>query len=123
MNRSHETAETRLCFKCTKEYNLKTQPPCPRHPDSGEEGCTILLSQIHRYLYEGILSDDSIRLLQLEHGHDDQPIKCNLVVKHLDNNTDYNALSYHWGDQTIQHEISCDGQPLKIGENLHSALW
>ena len=118
-----ESAGVMLCSKCTEDNNLKVPAPCHLHRESIKDGNTTPLWQIRRFLYEETLSGDSIRLLQLEPGHDDQLIRCNLVVKSLDSNPVYTALSYAWGDQTIKHEISCDGQPLHIGENLHSALW
>jgi hypothetical protein len=34
----------------------------------------------------------------------------------------YSALSYCWGDQSIQFPIRCDGQVLEIGRNLYTAL-
>jgi hypothetical protein len=74
------------------------------------------------YLYDSALSGRTIRLLQLEAGSGDNPIRCRLVVKPLDNHVVYNALSYTWGEQG-NRTIFCDDKRLEIGENLYQALW
>lgn len=112
-----------FCSQCIKELDLKVNAPCLLHPKSIQEEKVTLPWQIRRFVYEEALSGDTIRLLKLKPGQDDQPIQCDMIVRSLDSKPVYTALSYTWGDQTIKYEISCDGQPLYIGENLYSALW
>ena len=45
------------------------------------------------------------------------------MVKPLDKHVVYNALSYTWGEQQGNRTIFCNDKRLKIGENLHQALW
>jgi len=77
------------------------------------------------YVYDSVLSERTIRLLQLEAGSGDDPMRCRLVVKLLDNYryVVYNALSYTWGELKENRVIYCDDKCLKIGENLYQALW
>ncbi|CZR70249.1 uncharacterized protein PAC_20150 [Phialocephala subalpina] len=67
----------------------------------------------------------SIRLIQLEPQpfSSNAPCWCKFIHKSLDDSFEYDALSYTWGDGAVQRTISCeDGQELKVGINLHSAL-
>jgi hypothetical protein len=117
-----EPSDAKICCKCAGEQGLKGPYPCTRHPDSEGEESSNLLSKYNHYLYNESLSGDLIRLLQLEPGVGDEPLKANLIVRPLNSDTAYTALSYTWGDPTTRHEISCHGQRLYIRENLHSAL-
>lgn len=40
----------------------------------------------------------------------------------LDNNPEYSALSYTWGEPTRSAQVTCDGQRLAVTENLFAAL-
>ncbi|KAK0728923.1 heterokaryon incompatibility protein-domain-containing protein [Apiosordaria backusii] len=71
---------------------------------------------------------NSIRLLRLlpaENEYDD--IECKLVEYPLRNSRGhgqhhYEALSYVWGDPTQSCSITVDGEPARVGANLHAAL-
>jgi hypothetical protein len=54
----------------------------------------------------------------------DAPIECTLSIISLeDQNTQYEALSYEWGDPNgPQYEILLDGQPFTVRRNLWQAL-
>ena len=117
--------DVKICRKCAVERGLKQleyPQTCTRHPVSEEDESTSRLSEYEHYLYDELPAGDTIRLLQLAPGNGDEPIDCNLVVRSLDSDTPYTALSYTWGDPVPKHAISCNGSRFFIGENLHSAL-
>ncbi|KAF1999212.1 HET-domain-containing protein [Amniculicola lignicola CBS 123094] len=95
--------------------------PCPQHLTENQDLRQHSLPDT--YLYDSTLSNHMIRLLQLGPGMGDDPIRCSLVEKSLDQEFIYNALSYTWGDPTRTRTISCEGQRLVITESLHAALW
>ena len=89
----------------------------------------------------------SIRLIDLEDGKDDDIIRCHLRVAHLDENPDFDAISYSWRKDTAAGfigvglsvfdwkrfprykaihgrgcAIMCDNQLLRIQENLYDFL-
>ena len=65
-----------------------------------------------------------IRILTLRHGHDDDPITCDLQVAQLDSSIKptYDALSYVWGDPTIRSPVILDGRLHQVTVNLAAAL-
>ena len=80
-------------------------------------------------------SPGAIRLLQVLPGSDDEDLRCRLCEAILGPDLTYTALSYAWEnhvqtglgtftevDQGKQVVISCNGKPIEIGSNLHSAL-
>jgi hypothetical protein len=74
-------------------------------------------------LYESLPHQDSIRLLRIEPGQDDDPLICHLELTQLNGDLlPYEAISYVWGDATNLVEISCNGKKLKITYNLREAL-
>jgi hypothetical protein len=80
----------------------------------------MLLSE---YTYRVRLEPGFVRLLKLEPGHNTE-IGCEIVERSLDSAQDqYITLSYAWGDIALSDWISCQGQKLAIGKNLHTALW
>ncbi|KIW94606.1 uncharacterized protein Z519_04582 [Cladophialophora bantiana CBS 173.52] len=66
----------------------------------------------------------SIRLIELQPGVDNDPIKCNITHASLDDNPEYCAISYCWGDASDPVSISCnpEGNTLAITKNLNEAL-
>ena len=62
----------------------------------------------------------NIRLLHLE-PRDDR-LTVNLVSVSLEDEPDYEALSYTWGDATTRKEIRCGDQSVTVSENLYDAL-
>lgn len=63
-----------------------------------------------------------IRLLTLYPGAGDDPICISLHTVCLDDNPQYEALSYVWGDRTSMQTVTCDDIPIQVTPNLHSAL-
>jgi hypothetical protein len=71
---------------------------------------------------------NEIRLLKIlpirrVDGKEYDTVECSLFVISLDSSTEYDALSYTWGDASNLREISLDGQPFKVTPNLEDALW
>jgi hypothetical protein len=66
---------------------------------------------------------DLIRLLHLSPASsEDEIIRCRFTVALLDNNPEYEALSYAWGDIEDTLPIEVEGSVVQITSNLHSAL-
>ncbi|PVI05827.1 hypothetical protein DM02DRAFT_554192 [Periconia macrospinosa] len=69
-----------------------------------------------------------IRLLDILPGHHETLLECNLRVASLRSQLSYKAVSYSWIDETVETStqkggmIICDGKPIMISNNLHSAL-
>jgi hypothetical protein len=54
--------------------------------------------------------------------HFPEPITCNVAEVTLDSHPNYEALSYVWGDPTIQVTLQIEGASLKVTTNLELAL-
>ena len=65
-------------------------------------------------------TDTSTRLMILERGAYYHPIRCRLVEVDLDDNPDYEAISYTWGDATDQETVHVNGIPVQMRTNLSS---
>lgn len=77
------------------------------------------------YQYQPIdLAKDAIRVLKLVHGHETEPIECDLVESLLgeEQGIPYQALSYTWGTSTNNQTVKLCGIKKRVTENLHSAL-
>jgi len=77
------------------------------------------------------LEKQHIRLLEVEPGTPESPLHGRLILHHIGEELEYNALSYFWGCATLDHEIyiSLESQDakqsyssLRITSSLHSAL-
>ena len=78
----------------------------------------------HSSIYKPLDSERShIRLVTI-HPKDpvSQQIKCDLETFSLDEQLDYEALSYVWGDQGSETEILLNGQVFPVRRNLAFAL-
>lgn len=73
------------------------------------------------YVYQN-LPADSIRLLRLHPGSQDEPLVGSLFSVGIDAPPKYEAISYVWGDPESFTSIECDGQILKLGHNLGEVL-
>lgn len=73
------------------------------------------------YVYDPLPSDQSIRLLDSWQSTEDT-VRYSLRTVSLDDELEYTALSYTWGEPRLTHFIECDGAEIKITANLHSAL-
>jgi hypothetical protein len=68
------------------------------------------------------INGSEIRLLILEPGIGDQPIKCNLKAFKLNEAPKYEALSYVWGSAPADHELKLEEESLYIRRNLCEAM-
>ncbi|KIW19344.1 hypothetical protein PV08_03639 [Exophiala spinifera] len=68
------------------------------------------------------LQSTEIRTLLIEPGSRGSPIVCELQVIPSPQSSQYEALSYVWGDTTRSTSISCNGFEFPVTESLHSAL-
>lgn len=64
----------------------------------------------------------STRILTLLPGSHDDDIQCRLRVISINAFSDYEALSYTWGDPNDQREIRVNNTPLMVTRNLEEAL-
>jgi hypothetical protein len=63
------------------------------------------------------LAENEIRILEILAGSGDEEVHCRLKYIKLDGLTEYNALSYAWGDTSKpQVDIHIDCQKLKVTE-------
>jgi hypothetical protein len=65
---------------------------------------------------------DHIRLLGIEAGVDEHPIRCRLVTTSLEALPPYEALSYTWGSTEQDSTITCDDVPMSVTCNLYDAI-
>ncbi|CAI6092189.1 unnamed protein product, partial [Clonostachys chloroleuca] len=63
-----------------------------------------------------------IRVLILFPGAGDDPIRISLQVAFLDDEPEFEAISYVWGDPTSKKNIYCDDVCISVTANLHAAL-
>ncbi|KAE8445911.1 hypothetical protein EG329_012690 [Mollisiaceae sp. DMI_Dod_QoI] len=68
------------------------------------------------------LPSDHIRLLCIEPGSDDSPIRCRLLVRSLEASPPYEALSYTWGSLERDCIITCDEAPMFVTTHLYDVL-
>ena len=84
------------------------------------------------YPYKPLPSNRSFRLLVLqgsdteltESGEDskDSPLRGAILHTHFDDGPSYECLSYTWGSTLASHGIWLDGQKIRIGANVETAL-
>lgn len=65
---------------------------------------------------------DQIRICRLEPGSDGDLIECELLTNSLDDEPQYQALSYTWGDASNRQDISINGHKFAVTNNLYYAL-
>jgi hypothetical protein len=73
-------------------------------------------------IYQSTLLENSIRIVQLHPGLDDEPIVCSFTVVDLAKAESFEALSYCWGTVAADRSIFCNGHPFIPTENLFKAL-
>ncbi|OQU94975.1 hypothetical protein CLAIMM_01250 [Cladophialophora immunda] len=75
-------------------------------------------------IYSSLPSPSSTRLLQLEPGSSDAPLKASLVVVDIASPScpDYECISYTWGDQTSPNSLHVDDHEVPLRLNLDQAL-
>jgi Heterokaryon incompatibility protein (HET) len=81
---------------------------------------------IHDYTYinrQTSIDRHHIRLIRLYPAVSrNAPLVCDLRVVSLDENPEYTALSYCWGDPIFDHEIICEGKTFLVTAQLGAAL-
>lgn len=94
----------------TAEHDFQLQP---RVSDGGSKPL----------IYQSLDSQrQEIRILRLLPGNEDDPICCTLHTITLDETSNYEALSYNWGDPQICRAIEVDGMVKDVTVNLFNAL-
>ncbi|KAL9562961.1 hypothetical protein ACKAV7_012912 [Fusarium commune] len=78
--------------------------------------------RVENKLYQTITGDKEIRLLILEPGTREDALECQLVNAELSWRTRFEALSYAWGSDTTEFQLSCSGHTVDVRANLHDAL-
>ncbi|KAI0009230.1 heterokaryon incompatibility protein-domain-containing protein [Xylariaceae sp. FL0662B] len=69
------------------------------------------------------LCGSEIRLILIQPGLPNDPMRCELDYVSLDDKPRYCALSYVWGDENDTRNIELNGRPFPISANLYDALW
>ena len=75
-----------------------------------------------RFNYESPLSDRQIRLLTLWPGRDFEQVVAHLEAVSLDTAPSFEALSYCWGDPSMDYAITLSGAKTEVTRNLKVAL-
>lgn len=74
------------------------------------------------YRYQPLPQDQSIRLLQLLPGKENQKVQCRLQAVSTQSCPKYEAISYVWGPRKERSHILCNGKLIKIPTNLLHCL-
>lgn len=69
-----------------------------------------------------IISGSEIRIVILHQGNFGDPIVCELEHIQLIPDSDYEAVSYVWGDATVTKPITLDGRAYPVTTNLYTGL-
>lgn len=78
---------------------------------------------VPQFKYDALPKSQHIRVLKLEPGVWDSPIRCSLKPCNIGNDTlSYEAISYVWGTSSERKEITCDGQHFLVTTGLFDAL-
>ncbi|KIY02723.1 uncharacterized protein Z520_01188 [Fonsecaea multimorphosa CBS 102226] len=83
-----------------------------------------LSTSIARKIYSSLPSASSTRLLQLEPGSYNDRLEASLVVVDIESPlcSEYECISYTWGDETSPNSINVDGNEVPLRLNLEQAL-
>ncbi|RGP65875.1 heterokaryon incompatibility [Fusarium longipes] len=77
-------------------------------------------SRIYKSL-DRLDKDGSFRLVEIAPGHGSEKLECRLHISNW-RTSQYEALSYCWGDPTPCHQILMNGLPFGTANELHNAL-
>ena len=86
-----------------------------------EEPSTVLSQSQSAQLYTPLLPN-SIRLLEIQNGNQQDPISVRLFESPLSQLPTYDAISYVWGDEQSQVVVTCNEFPFRVTCNLQWAL-
>ena len=70
----------------------------------------------------GSSEGDTIRLIDIHPGSTIDILQCTIRHVRLANNPEYEALSYCWGNPSLDQSIKCNGKHLALTASLHGAL-
>jgi hypothetical protein len=76
----------------------------------------------HTRVSFGYIERPRTRVLILEPGSGEDPIRCSLDQYRLDRAPEFEALSYVWGDGPKDWEVHVSDKMLLVSQNLHTAL-
>lgn len=76
----------------------------------------------NKYKYRRI-EQGYIRVLILQPGAGSDPLRCQLDHVPLDEDANFDAISYCWGSPKKTHQLICDGKRMGITQSLREALW
>lgn len=122
----HYSHRNTHCLPRKKKLRRKASRP-RRRADKNDKKRGILPTECFipigtpRYSHEQFYDTRSIRLLVLLPGSKWEPVRCELVVRSLDN-AHYEAISYAWGPEEDRGDILCHDQRLRVPWNLEHAL-
>lgn len=73
-------------------------------------------------LYAPLKTNEAFRVLYIESGEFDDPIRCRMATRQASDRDEYMCLSYVWGDFSEAVTIHLNSYPKLVTRNLHSAL-
>ena len=79
-------------------------------------------SSVTKYRYDPLPNSDSIRLLELQPGDKTDPISCRLFLTRLQDEPQYEAITYVWGDPNTRVSILVNDKTLGVTPSLQDAL-
>lgn len=89
---------------------------------SNEDGSAFSDLDSNAKLYEPLSLPQAIRILCLNPGQWNDPLRCSLKPVDLGTAPAYEAVSYAWGDESERAVVWCDGSALSVTRNLFEAL-
>lgn len=72
-------------------------------------------------IYTSLVSSAEIRLLRIHPGVEGKPLECSVYTE-ARSSARYQALSYVWGDPTLERFITLNGTSYAVGKNLYDCL-
>jgi len=78
--------------------------------------------QLLHAMYRPLTSSITIRVLHVYPAPEADPLTCSLEHCDLDNDPEYEALSYVWGNSDLPFSITCDSRVVAVTCNLYQAL-
>ena len=73
-------------------------------------------------LYTPLKTNEAFRLLYIEPGEFDDPVRCRMITRQASARDEYMCLSYVWGDTSEAVMINLNSYSKPVTRNLHSAL-
>jgi hypothetical protein len=79
-------------------------------------------STLSSYVYDDVPKGNYFRYLVLRPGRGEDPLACSLRTSHIHDAPHYEAISYVWGSEILDHSVTCGERELFITRNLFTAL-